>query len=86
VYTQEDAKFLQECGIAPGIGRIEPPECSEPVLTHQDALLLEAMGIAAPKKMPGNMTCAQCGVQFRTGIDFLILASGEMICGESCTP
>jgi hypothetical protein len=57
------------------------PEWLEPILTHQDAQLLERMGIEAPAKVPGDMKCAQCHVPFRAGIDFLILPDGRMVCG-----
>jgi hypothetical protein len=60
------------------------PEWLEPMLTHQDAHLLERMGIEAPAKVPGDLKCANCHVEFRTGIDFLILPDGKMICGTEC--
>ena len=62
------------------------PEWLEPQLTYQDAHLLEQMGIAGPERVPGDFKCAHCGVAFRTGIDFLILPDGKMVCGTDCTP
>jgi|HubBroStandDraft_6_1064221.scaffolds.fasta_scaffold181161_2 hypothetical protein len=60
------------------------PEWLEPMLTHRDAALLESIGIEAPAKAPGDLKCGQCGVAFRTGIDFLILPDGNMVCGTDC--
>ena len=58
------------------------PEWLQAQLTHQDAALLESMGVSAPEKMPGDyFKCAQCSVPFRIGIDYFILPDGRMICG-----
>jgi hypothetical protein len=62
------------------------PEWLQPQLTHQDAALLDQMGIAGPDKISDDLKCANCGVEFRTGIDFLILPNGKMVCGASCMP
>ena len=59
-------------------------EWLQPVLTHQDAALLESMGIDTPAKVPGDLRCSQCGIVFRTGFDFLILPNGKMVCGVGC--
>jgi len=61
------------------------PEWLLPELTHQDAALLASMGVAVPEIMLGDLRCAQCRVAFRTGIEFLILPDGRMVC-EPCTP
>lgn len=58
----------------------------ELVLTNQDAALLEAMGVEAPAKVPGDMKCARCGVPFRADIWFLILRDGTTVCEGGCTP
>ena len=58
------------------------PEWLEPILTHQDAALLESMGVAVPERIPGDyFKCAQCSVPFRIGINYFILPDGRMICG-----
>lgn len=60
------------------------PEWLEPELTHRDAALLSSMGVAVPEMATGDFKCAQCHVQFRAGIDFLILSDGRMVCGSNC--
>jgi hypothetical protein len=62
------------------------PEWLQPQLTHQDAALLDQMGIAGPDKISDDLKCANCGVEFRTGIDWFIMPSGKMVCGANCMP
>src|SRR6266702_3613891 len=46
------------------------PEWLEPIITHQDAELLESMGIGAPARMDEYFRCKVCGTLMREGIDF----------------
>lgn len=58
----------------------------ELILTNQDAQMLEDMGVKAPARVPGEMTCARCGVPFRDDIWFLILRDGRTVCEGECMP
>jgi hypothetical protein len=63
---------------------LSKPEWLEPTLTHQDAALLESMGVAVPEKMSGDLKCAHCGVPLRNNIYFLILRDGTTVCEQPC--
>ena len=138
--TTEDVKFLRECRIDPGVGRIDHPDRSalhckrliggterawfdsrdeaerfaldpanpayhgdlahlcarcdlhhlskpewlQPVLTARDAQFQEEIGIAAPQRMRDSFRCIMCGTVQRDGIEFLILANGDIVCNEAC--
>jgi hypothetical protein len=80
VYLGDIAHLCSKCDMY----HLSRPEWLEPQLTHQDAALLESMGVEAPAKVPGDMKCAYCKVPFRDGIDFYILRDGNIVCDESC--
>ena len=81
-YQDDIAHLCGKCGLY----HLSRPEWLEPELTHRDAALLASMGVVVPDTVPGDFKCAQCDVLFRTGIDFLILPDGRMVCETDCTP
>jgi len=82
VYLGDIAHLCSKCDMY----HLSRPEWLEPQLTHQDAALLESMGVEAPAKVPGDFRCARCRVPFRDGIYFLILRDGRTVCEGGCMP
>jgi hypothetical protein len=81
-YENDIPAFCQNCE---GF-HLSPPSSLPPELTHRDFELLESMGVQVPARVPGEMTCARCGVVFREGVDFLILRDGSTVCHAACQP
>jgi hypothetical protein len=77
--------IAHECHLC-GSWHLSRREWLEPQLTHQDGALLEAMGIAGNAKVPGDLKCAKCGVELRSGIDWFIMPDGSTVCGADCMP
>ncbi len=79
-YLGDLARLCARCDLY----HLSKPEWLQPVLTPRDAQFLEEIGIAAPQRMGDSFRCIMCGTVQRDGIEFLILANGDIVCNEAC--